>query len=71
MTKGQAQGVAAGVNTYVWWRRRESFFSTAFGMFKLLILQGHEVPKMPICRVHRTPIVHGVGEDKAKEAPQT
>jgi hypothetical protein len=34
-------------------------------MCKLLILQGHEVPKMPLCRVHRTPIVHGVGEDKA------
>jgi len=35
-------------------------------VFKLLILQRHEVLKMPICRVHRTPIVHGDGEYKAK-----
>ena len=40
--------------------RRESFFSTAFGMCKLLVLQGHTMPKIPLYRAHRTPIVHGV-----------
>ena len=53
----------------VWWRRRESFFSTGFRMCKLLIVQGHKIPKVPHSRVHRTPIVHGVGEHKANLRP--
>ena len=48
----------------------ESKFSTPFAMCKLLILQGSKVPKTPLCRVHRTPIVHGAGEYKANIQPR-
>ncbi len=44
------------------------FFSTGFRMCKLLILLELKMPKVPHSRVHRTPIVHDLSEDKANYA---